>query len=108
MFICLRCGHDSLLSASELIQIKKYKTFEEICPNWYKVLKYDRGVCRLSILYHGSCIVGEAHGFSSGYMKECNECLKFSEDFVDVVYESDKSELDSLINNFTEHYNNKH
>lgn len=87
---------------SELIQVKKLLTFEEICPLWapyyirilqlrkelrggsgsYDGLYEEYNIRRrlyeigLNIADSDRCVVGEAHGWSSG--RDCRECYNFA------------------------------
>lgn len=65
---------------SELVQVKKLLTFEEICPRWAAKLKHgitdDHVDSPLIMSSHRLCIVGEANGFSDDYVRRslCIDC----------------------------------
>jgi len=54
---------------SQLIQLKKLKTFQELCPRWYHQLKANHPIQDEHLDIHSAsrCIVGEAHGFRLDY-----------------------------------------
>ena len=89
---------------SELVQIKKQLTFEQICPLWSQYLSNPLGGHhpRLCIDDSKYCIVGEAHGWHSNTEHRCMECRKFSFDF---CYSDRFETLKTL---FVEHWNEKH
>lgn len=87
----------------------KYKTFEEICPIWSKALKSEYLTFESAILFNKTCVVGEAHGFTDNYVSECIDCYRFSNAFPSYIYNPNRIiELNSLIDNFTKHYNKCH
>ena len=60
-----------MLELSELIQVKKQITFEQLCPKWFKSIQ--TGVLESGLDGGFShCIVGEAYGFKGPY--NCSEC----------------------------------
>lgn len=89
-------------------------SFEEICPSWGARIK--KGLLgQLSpkrLRWHAemvspeTCIVGEAHGFSSAYMNSCEACRGFSSEFPRGL--RDHSFLKQNVDKFVEHWNQKH
>ena len=72
---------------SELIQVKKSLTFEEICPLWADRIKRGDLIGRegCTDIHNASrCVVGEAYKFSEvppymrGYDNYCECCLDYS------------------------------
>ena len=59
---------------SELTQVKKQLTFEEICPLWYSYLIGGPKSRDLHIGKHQFCVVGEANGFDLDKVRECDDC----------------------------------
>ena len=88
--------------------------FGEICPSWG--VRIEKGLPgRLSpkrLRWHAemaspeTCIVGEAHGFSSAYMNSCGTCRGFSSEFPHELW--DYSLLKQNVDKFVEHWNYKH
>ena len=54
------------------------------------------------------CIVGEAHGFSSHYEKECAECDRLGWEFGHSFLARSKEGFDDNIKVFVTHWNSKH
>lgn len=112
---------------SELVQVKKQLTFEEIAPQWSLFISQagsaraalmDKaldtklaeklGFAKLKFTDVRFCIVGEAHGFSSNYCYEkeigfCKPCHSFAYAFMckEEVFEERKSA-------FVQHWNEVH
>ena len=91
---------------SELVQIKKQLTFEQLCPKWAKIIK-QCGCIPISIfsgIYnYRCCIVGEAHDWNNNY--ECDLCYSFADRFTRI---SLRASHDVLIDEFVEHFNECH
>ena len=91
---------------SELVQVKKQVTFEQLCPDWAKTIK-QCGYIPISIssgIYqYKYCIVGEAHGWSKDY--KCDSCMTFADRF---ACTSLRASHDFLIDKFVEHFNECH
>jgi hypothetical protein len=54
------------------------------------------------------CVVGEAHGFSSSYEKECEECNRLGWQFGHSFIMRSRSGLDRDVRNFLQHWKDKH
>jgi len=109
---------------SKLIQEKRVLTFEELCPDWTKIISLHGGFSetrddigcmkennKRNLTNHKCCVVGEAHGGGS-YWPFCGEpgikcyaCIRFSMDFFgyhdEEYYEMKKTE-------FVQHFNEVH
>jgi hypothetical protein len=89
-------------------------SFGEICPSWSA--RIEKGLpAQLSpkrLRWHAemvspeTCIVGEAHGFSSSYMNSCETCRRFSSEFPHDL--RDYSLLKQNVREFVEHWNRRH
>jgi hypothetical protein len=102
----------------------KYLMFEDICPTWASKLRTGLDNQDIRILVHDSkhCIVGEAWGYTgrqTGYyiaplipFVGCWKCVKFGIDMGRIAKHSGQSDvpghLQLMINNFVEHWNEKH
>lgn len=88
----------------------KYKTFEDICPTWARIL--SKGLDTGNIGLSDKCIVGEAWGWSNRYYigqsNECKTCIHFSDLFPLILFTKNIKISLQAINKFTEHYNNAH
>ena len=108
---------------SELVQIKKLLTFEEICPMWFTALTGGPKSEILDWVSFKYCIVGEAHGFDRSYMtdssKTCLECFQFSGGlpFTGMTilnllmrYDWSREELENhpVVKDFVRHFNECH
>ncbi|MGI0063084.1 MAG: hypothetical protein ACREBA_11600 [Nitrosotalea sp.] len=62
----------------------------------------------LAIHSRGSCVVGEAYGISSRYVKECEKCDKCSIDFESHFMKNQFRELEATKEQFVEHWNEDH
>jgi hypothetical protein len=101
-----------------------YLLFEEICPIWASILRTGLDNKDVRTLVHDSkyCIVGEAWGCTgrqTGYyiaplipFVGCWTCVKFGRAMGKVANHSDQSSvatnLQPVISNFVEHWNDKH
>lgn len=54
------------------------------------------------------CVVGEAHGFSSSYLKTCPECNRFSIKFMYSFLLHSESRLEKNKSIFVHHWNEGH
>lgn len=93
-------------------------TLDDIAPRWAKRLKDEKKLpFPLSIKWFKwyfeldiprRCIVGEAYGFNSSYEKECQECNRLGWQFGHSFLVHSRSELDRDVQNFLQHWNEKH
>jgi hypothetical protein len=97
--------------------------FEDICPTWSNKLKadLDKDDLRTLIRKPEMCIVGEAWGFTSRYLGYrvaylipfvgCWKCIKFGNKIGKTAKQHSKlckSYLQPIINDFVDHWNEKH
>jgi hypothetical protein len=94
--------------------------FYEIAPNWANkilTLRQEGFPFPLSLswwkLYFAldspsKCIVGEAHGFSSHYERECAECDRLGWEFGHSCLIRSTKNVDDNIEEFVAHWNDKH
>ena len=98
-------------------------SFEDICPTWSDKLKadLDKDDLRILIRTPERCIVGEAWGYTSRYLGYrvvylipfvgCWKCIKFGNKIGKTAKqynESCKSYLQPIIDDFVDHWNEKH
>lgn len=101
------------------------QNLSKIAPYWAVTLpkhvdsrEFKNGV-HLNILHGDSCIVGEAHGFTSSYCwpnthSYCQQCDDFSTDVLMVTSDPSFYDTDGLKRNweslkaFIKHFNEKH
>jgi|SoiMethySBSTD1v2_1073268.scaffolds.fasta_scaffold2170017_1 hypothetical protein len=98
-------------------------SFEEICPTWSNKLKSDLNRDDLHALIRKPemCIVGEAWGYNSRYLGYrvvylipfigCWKCIKYGNKIGKTTKqynESCKSYLQLIIDDFVDHWNEKH
>jgi len=62
---------------SELIQVKKQVTFEELCPKWSEAIRKGHISDNLGYLFH-QCIVGEAYSFKHNGYNGCQICEAYA------------------------------
>jgi hypothetical protein len=106
--------HQAAAAAVNAGLLQTHLSFEEICPSWSA--RMEKGLPgQLSpkrLRWHAemvspeTCIVGEAHGFSSSYMNSCETCRGFSSEFPHDV--RDYSLLKQNVRKFVEHWNRRH
>ncbi|HEY7695699.1 MAG TPA: hypothetical protein VH797_06355 [Nitrososphaeraceae archaeon] len=94
--------------------------FEEIAPKWASrimTFRQEGFPFPFSLswwkLYFAldspsKCIIGEAHGFSSHYEKECAECDRLGWEFGHSFLTRSTTEFDHNIKVLVTHWNNKH
>lgn len=86
----------------------------EIAPTWSQRLSKLPVPCLtkmkwfLDLHNRDICIVGEAHGFTSHYVHECDMCDKFSLDFESHFMKNQFKELEATKEQFVEHWNASH
>lgn len=102
----------------------EYLSFEDICPTWASKLRTGLIKQDMNTLVHDSkyCIVGEAWGCTgrqTGYyiaplipFVGCWKCVKFGREMVRITKDSGQTSvaanLQPMICNFVEHWNEKH
>lgn len=114
--ICLFNNSESLYQ-----EIKsKNQTFDDIAPSWankIKLLQQEGFPFPLSLAWWkwyfeldspSKCIVGEAHGFSSQYEKECKKCDELGWEFGHSFLVRSMKELQGNMEKFVKHWNEKH
>ena len=106
---------------SELIQIKKLLTLEDIAPNWARSIKMG-DYNREELNQNKYCVVGEAHGYADRY--GCEKCNGFSyggmthyrdgapahDNFIDILGRLTPEELNNhpTVQALVKHWNEKH
>jgi len=98
-------------------------TLEEICPTWSNKLKadLDKGDLHTLIRKPEMCIVGEAWGYTSRYLGYrvvylipfigCFKCIQYGNRIGKTAKQHNelcKSFLQPIIDNFVDHWNEKH
>jgi hypothetical protein len=92
-------------------------TFNTISPIWAKRLEESKLFPLLSLrrlrLYvelkdTSKCVVGEAYGFSSSYVFDCNMCSKISWKFMFYFMIHSYSKLEGTKKEFAKHWCEKH
>ncbi|MGC1928501.1 MAG: hypothetical protein WA667_05960 [Candidatus Nitrosopolaris sp.] len=93
-------------------------TLSDIAPKWAKRLKEEKKLpFPLSLRWFkwyfeldipSRCVVGEAHGFSSSYEKECEECNSLGWQFGHSFLVRSRSGLEGDVQNLLQHWNEKH
>ena len=103
--------NDSGLQNQELL------TLDSISPTWAKRLEESKLLPLLSLerfqLYlelrdTSKCVVGEAYGFSSSYVRNCKSCSKISWKFMFYFMIHSYSKLERTKNEFVKHWGEKH
>ncbi len=100
-----------------LVSKKRHElSFDTLSPKWAKRLGQPLPTL-LSLRWLGyyseirsasRCVVGEAHGFSSSYLKTCPECNRFSIKFMYSFLVHSKSRLEKNKLMFVRHWNERH
>ena len=86
----------------------------EIAPTWNRRLSrlpvpfLTKIKWYLDIHDKNTCVVGEAHGFSSTYANSCEACDKFSLDFESQFMKNQYQEMDATKGQFVRHWNELH
>jgi len=98
--------------------LEKTITLDDVAPKWAKRLseekklpfpfsfKWFKWYFELDIPKR--CVVGEAHGFSSSYEKECDECNRLGWQFGHSFIIRSRSGFDRDVSNFLQHWKDKH
>lgn len=98
------------------VKVRKIITFRDISPRWAKYIHqpktqrmgfYDKNKS-LDLSDFKCCIVGEAYGFNDKYAEHgkdsCDSCYSQAVDFANFLMEG-PSKRESMIDNFTNHWN---
>jgi hypothetical protein len=90
-------------------------TLGDIAPTWYRILgqrlqaySLKRLLWYLHMASPETCIVGEAYGFSSSYMRDCADCVMFSRVFLHNFPAGSYGALYETIRQFIAHWNHHH
>jgi hypothetical protein len=95
------------------IQSQELLTLNTISPIWAKKLEESKLFPLLSLrrlkLYlelkrTAKCVVGEAYGFSSSYVRNCKRCSKISWKFMFYFMIHSYSKLEDTKNEFVKHW----
>jgi hypothetical protein len=104
----------SVISADRKVITVEKIGFSDIAPTWNKRLAklpvsfLTKMRWFLDLHSKDVCIVGEAHGFNSRYVHECDVCDKFSLDFEFHFMKNQFRELEITKEQFVEHWNTNH
>ncbi len=100
-----------------LVSKKRHELgFDTISPKWAERLSQPLPIL-ISLRWLGyyseirsasRCVVGEAHGFSSSYLKTCPECNRFSIKFMYSFLVHSESRLEKNKVMFVRHWNEEH
>jgi hypothetical protein len=98
--------------------LEKTITLDDVAPKWAKRLAEEKNLpFPLSLKWFKwyfeldipkRCVVGEAHGFSSSYEKECEECNRLGWQFGHSFIMRSRSGLDIDVRNFIQHWKDRH
>jgi hypothetical protein len=92
-------------------------TLDAISPLWAKKLEESKLLSIFSLrrlqmyleLKHTSkCVVGEAYGYSSSYLDNCERCSKIAWKFMFYFMIHSYSKLEDLKKEFAKHWSEKH
>ena len=92
------------------------KELSDISPKWARRLNQPLPFLLsltwlqwyFEIKHASKCVVGEAYGFSSSYLKTCKECNRFCVKFMYSFMLHSSSNLDKIKQRFVRHWNDKH
>jgi predicted transcriptional regulator len=96
--------------------VQKPLTFDSISPVWAERLGQQQLIplsfnwirwC-LEMISFSKCVVGEAHGFSSSYTSNCQECGRIGSVFALCFTTNCYSKLQEYKQMFVKHWNEKH
>ena len=97
--------------------LQKPLTFDSISPVWAERLERRQQPIPLSfkwlrwcleMISFSKCVVGEAHGFSSSYTSNCQECGRIGSVFALSFTTHSNSKLQEYKQMFVKHWNEKH
>lgn len=103
----------AILAGKKLAIVEKIG-FGYIAPTWNKRLAelpvpfLTKIRWFLGLHSRDVCVVGEAYGFNSHYVRECDACDKFSIDFESHFMKNQFRELETTKEQFVEHWNANH
>jgi hypothetical protein len=107
-----------MIGKSALVdRLEKTITLGDIAPKWAKRLDQKSLPFPLSFIWFkwyfeldipSKCVVGEAHGFSSSYEKECRECNSLGWQCGSSFLMRSKSGLERDVHQFLQHWNQTH
>jgi hypothetical protein len=95
------------------IQNQELLTLNTISPIWAKkleeskllpLLSFRRLKLYLELKRTAKCVVGEAYGFSSSYVRNCKTCSKISWKFMFYFMICSHSKLEDTKNEFVKHW----
>jgi hypothetical protein len=107
----------SYVNDNEIQNQEELLTLDTISPIWAKTLEESKLLPVLSLerlqLYlelrdTSRCVVGEAYGFSSSYVFNCNMCSKISWKFMFYFMIHSYSKLEGTKKQFVKHWSEKH
>jgi hypothetical protein len=110
-------GHKVLFSQPLRLLEKQQLMLEDISPIWASRLKKENLRTCMSpnwwkwhyeLQNASKCVVGEAYGYSSQYMADCNECRRISLRFLYYFTLSMQENLESNKQDFVKHWNEEH
>jgi hypothetical protein len=104
---------------SSLVEpVRRCLALKDVAPKWAKRLEQEKKLpFPLSLKWFrwyfeldmpSKCVVGEAYGFNSSYEEECEECNTLGWRFGHSFLVRSRSELDTDVQNFLMHWNEKH
>ena len=104
-------------SLNDDLQNQRLSTLDTISPTWAKRLEESRlfpllSVQRLKLYLElkdaSKCVVGEAYGFSSSYIYDCERCSRVSWKFMFYFMIHSYSKLEDTKKEFVMHWSEKH
>ncbi len=93
------------------------QTLEDISPNWARRLKNENIPMYMSLTWlrwryelqkTSKCVVGEAYGYSSKYVEDCDECDRIGCRFLYYFSLNRRSKLERNKQEFVKHWNEVH
>ena len=97
--------------------LQKPLTFDSISPVWAERLEQQQQPIPLSfkwlrwcleMISFSKCVVGEAHGYSSSYTSNCQECGRIGSRFAFSFTTHTYPRLQGCKQRFVKHWNEKH
>jgi hypothetical protein len=97
--------------------LPKQLALEDISPDWASRLREKNKTTILSLTWMrwrfalqvaSKCVVGEAYGYSSQYMDNCDECESFGSKFLYYFTFNWHEKLESNKQDFVKHWNEHH
>ena len=96
---------------------KQELTLEDISPKWAARLNKNKLPRLMSLTwfkwyselkYASKCVVGEAYGYSSSYLDDCNTCDEICQKFFYYFGTCSNKKLEENKRRFVKHWNEKH